>query len=102
VTRFTNPDSDVSHSASHAVTSFSVAETACPSDAMGSLVCAGSTVVSGPSCRRRLSEANSALARSRAASALAWRSGRPTELVNSVSPVNTAASFSTKEVLSAV
>ena len=38
VTRCTNPASDVSHSASHAVTSFSVAETARPSNAMGSLL----------------------------------------------------------------
>ena len=38
----------------------------------------------------------------RAASGSACRSGRPTPLVNSVSPVNTATSFKTYDVLSFV
>lgn len=103
VTRSTNPDSDVSHVDDQLATSPDDAAIGRPSNAIGSLACAGKTSVADGSPRKRTSEWNKAPARSRAASASAWRSGRPTPLVKRVSPVKTAAaSFRTNDVLSPV
>ncbi len=95
VRRSTNADFDTIHLDSHVATSCSGAPTACPSNAIGSLVCAGKTSSWEGSCCRRVRDPNRARARSRAASGSAWKSGRPTPFVNKVSPVKTATSFST-------
>src|SRR5687767_13410875 len=76
VTRFTNPDSDVNHVDNQLATSPDDAAIGCPSNAIGSLACAGKTSVVDGSSRKRTSEWNKARARSREDSASAWRSGR--------------------------
>ena len=62
VTRSTNADSDAIQPDSQVVTSLSRAATGCPTNAIGSLACAGSTMTSGRSCCKCVRESNSALA----------------------------------------